>query len=109
MRDSISRQAVLDMLEDINNHVIDGCGYNHKWCVKWVKGLPSIDAIPQWIPCEESLPMVTEVVLIYVYYEFIDIGWMRSDGNWDTQFGVYDKRNITHWMPLPKPPKEEEE
>lgn len=39
--DYISRQAVLDMLEDINNHIIDGYGYNHKWCVEWVKGLPS--------------------------------------------------------------------
>lgn len=43
--DSISRQAVLDMLEDINNHIIDGYGYKHDWCVEWVNGLPSIDAV----------------------------------------------------------------
>lgn len=44
MDDLISRQAILDMLEDINNHIIDGYGYKHDWCVEWVKGLPSIDA-----------------------------------------------------------------
>ena len=46
MDDLISRQAILDMLEDINNHIIDGYGYKHDWCVEWVKGLPSIDAVP---------------------------------------------------------------
>lgn len=45
MDDLISRQAILDMLEDINNHIIDGCGYKHDWCVGWVKGLPTKDAV----------------------------------------------------------------
>lgn len=42
MDDLISRQAVLDMLEDINNHINDGCKYRHDWCVDWVNGLPSV-------------------------------------------------------------------
>lgn len=50
--DLISRQAILDMLEDINNHIIDGYGYKHDWCVEWVKGLPSIDAV-QVIRCKD--------------------------------------------------------
>lgn len=45
MDDLIRRQAILDMLEDINNHIIDGYGYKHDWCVEWVNGLPSIDAV----------------------------------------------------------------
>ena len=63
MDDLISRQAILDMLEDINNHIIDGYGYKHDWCVEWVKGLPSIDAVPVirckdckwWTKQEDSL------------------------------------------------------
>lgn len=54
MDDLISRQAVLDMLEDINNHVIDGYGYRHDWCVEWVKGLPSIDAV-QVARCKDCI------------------------------------------------------
>lgn len=50
--DLISRQAILDMLEDINNHIIDGYGYKHDWCVEWVKGLPSIDAV-QVVRCKD--------------------------------------------------------
>lgn len=50
--DLISRQAILDMLEDINNHIIDGYGYRHDWCVEWVNGLPSIDAV-QVIRCKD--------------------------------------------------------
>lgn len=54
MDDLISRQAVLDMLEDINNHIIDGYGYKHDWCVEWVKGLSSIDAV-QVVQCKDCL------------------------------------------------------
>lgn len=50
--DLISRQAILDMLEDINNHIIDGYGYRHDWCVEWVKGLPTINAV-QVVRCKD--------------------------------------------------------
>lgn len=61
MDDLIGRQAILDMLEDINNHIIDGYGYKHDWCVEWVNGLPSIDAV-QVVRCKDckySYTMIT--------------------------------------------------
>lgn len=78
------------------------------------------DAEPHWIPVTERLPKPKDGVLIYVFVdsktgsglknnEFIDIGWFRADGDWDSELGCYDHKNITHWMPLPDPPKEEEE
>lgn len=70
-----------------------------------IKELPSVG----WIPVEERLPEPKEAALIYVFYDFIDIGWFREDGDWDSELGCYDHKNITHWMPLPKPPKGDED
>lgn len=38
---------------------------------------------------------------------FVDPGWYESVHNWDeySAFGIADK--VTHWMPLPAPPKKE--
>lgn len=40
----------------------------------------------------------------------IGFGHMGSDGGWRVYCGEYDFMNVesvTHWMPLPKPPKDE--
>lgn len=67
MSDPISRQAVLDMLNDINDHIRDGVGYRHDWCVEWIKGLPSAS---RWIPVTERLPEELEEV---------NITWINTD------------------------------
>lgn len=38
---------------------------------------------------------------------FVNPGWYESVHNWDeySAFGIADK--VTHWMPLPAPPKKE--
>lgn len=113
MDDSISRQAVLDMLEDINNHINEGCKYRHDWCVEWVKGLPSIDAEPQWIPVTERLPERETAVLITDEDEEVNVAywdyeeWVEDPivewrcGNWNVE--------PVAWMPLPKPYGERKE
>ena len=72
-------------------------------------------AVPRWISVEERLPEDCKHVLVFmrrnvvpgwsVDYWHIDTDWL-DDGNWSKNpTGGYF--NITHWMPLPEPPKEE--
>ena len=69
----------------------------------------------EWISVEDMLPEECEDVLVYAswervglfgdigYGDGVKIGW-NIDGHWciDGKCRV----RITHWMPLPEPPKE---
>ena len=82
--------------------------------------------LPKWIPVTERLPelrmwesgslassnvlFVTEDKTIHIGYvmedfHFNDNGCLKID-RWFMQ-GGYRIENVTHWMPLPEPPKEE--
>ena len=60
--------------------------------------------MPRWIPVTEALPEIRKVVFITDGID-VGIGWMNQ-GWWNTSFtNIRDA--VTHWMPLPEPPKEE--
>lgn len=62
----------------------------------------STESVDRWISVKERLPLQTLSVLIYNGY-FIDIGAYIVDNYFMTvQGSVLD---VTHWQPLPKPPK----
>ena len=62
---------------------------------------------PRWIPVTERLPGDGEGVLVWGC-GFIQLGWYdMDDGEWRTEYFTYDDGEVTHWMPLPKAPKEE--
>ena len=54
----------------------------------------------RWIPVTERLPDVGIEVLIYSEDDGVCVDYYGGD-----TFGYYD---VTHWMPLPEPPKEED-
>lgn len=53
----------------------------------------------RWIPVTERLPDVGIEVLIYSEDDGVCVDYYVGDS-----FGYYD---VTHWMPLPEPPKED--
>lgn len=64
----------------------------------------AIDAIREqeerrWIPVTERLPDIGKVVLIYSKEDDVEVDYYGGD-----MFGYC---NVTHWMPLPEPPKED--
>ena len=73
--------------------------------------------IPEWISVKDRLPDTAERVLVcktwlgtvykpvYGYYQ----DYPNQKGCWYvlTEFGYYPQREVTHWMPLPQPPKGE--
>ena len=58
---------------------------------------------PRWIPVNERLPDEQQFVLAWKDEKpkgFVCISFWKDNAGWAF-------KNITHWMPLPQPPKEE--
>ena len=68
-----------------------------------LNGVPTIDAVSEWIPCSERLPSEDELVLVSGKY--IEYPCVISKGKyvhyWYSK-GIVDMA----WMPLPKPYEE---
>ncbi|MDD6937461.1 MAG: DUF551 domain-containing protein [Clostridiales bacterium] len=70
--------------------------------------------VPRWISVEERLPEQNGIYLAHVVHRYckIDSYWrvcieyFGIEGTWDSLADIYE---VTHWMPLPEPPKEDEE
>ena len=77
----------------------------------WEKRAPTIEAEPKWISVEERLPdSQADVLVVAFWHECWQtmIGWHSDDGKkWRvlTPHGERDLGGVTHWMPLPEPPK----
>lgn len=80
----------------------------------------AVDATPRWISVEERLPEDDQNVIVFVQHPISGHHWLQiahmlramgmdecQDDEWwvdSTGEVVY---YITHWMPLPEPPKED--
>ena len=73
-------------------------------------------AMPHWIPVTERLPEMGKEVLVSDKHKGVNIAWIvgcfSKDGasfEWacESDGWIDDQLPITHWMPLPGPPKEE--
>ena len=66
--------------------------------------------VQEWISVTERLPEKGEEVLVFNTREnWIGFAWLRPDETW-TALGFdfpFDLGEVTHWMPLPQPPKGE--
>ena len=68
---------------------------------------------PRWIPVTERLPKKNGKYLCYVkrfgqyagmQYYYVDVLVFQEDCFYEDEIGT---ERVTHWMPLPEPPKEE--
>ena len=63
----------------------------------------------EWISVNERSPEEMEDVLIWDADEAeggfcaVAVGWKTNAGDWETETDCTP--NVTHWMPLPEPPK----
>ena len=71
----------------------------------------------EWIKCSERLPSEADHYLVALS-DPEDVGWVtdkawtafyNKGGEWDCCEAVEDGQPVTHWMPLPQPPKQEDE
>lgn len=63
--------------------------------------------VQEWIPVNEP-PKEGDIVLCYMEFgEQRMAQWDESENCWAGQLIDYHKEQVTHWMPLPQPPKGE--
>lgn len=68
----------------------------------------------KWIRTEEQLPTRFESVLMHTPEDSplptVHEGYLTHDDIWFSIYGeAYTLHEVTHWMPMPKPPKKEGE
>lgn len=79
--------------------------------LEWAQTLPTLTPPNEWVSVEDRLPASGQNVIAtngsYVgeaWYASLSRSWYRYNGlEWDRIC-----REVTHWMPLPKSPKEDE-
>lgn len=84
----------------------------HKFNSEFWEGKYNILADEKWIPVTERLPEDRQSVLVHrddggiFIFEYFTTS--PTDECWiDDHLNVYSAYSVTHWMPLPEPPKEE--
>ena len=108
--DAISRQAVLDMLHDINAEVDDGCGFTYADWMDYIEQLPPVKPEPKqgWIACSERLPEDEQEILFSTKTGRAHSGIYHDDDSANPWYSHRDKVRawsnvVTAWMPLPEP------
>lgn len=103
MDDIISRKGTLAALNEIKEAL--ACGGDPILAalmntpIKRVKEQPT--ATP-WVKVSDRLPGIGELVLVYTG-DHMDVNFREGADNW----GFEHDSKITHWAPMPEPPKEE--
>lgn len=66
----------------------------------------------EWISVKDRLPEQFVSVIVYMPNEkpfpTVHEGYLADNGKWYSAHCMRGIKEITHWMPLPEPPKEEE-
>ena len=80
--------------------------------LEWAQTLPTLTPENEWVSVEDRLPEKGQTVLFHQKDGFIccaeyfagnalmSPGWFIDNDSWDA-------KEVTHWMPLPAPPKKE--
>lgn len=97
-----------DLIESLTQELIDE-RYRHDrvqdFCVAQGEELSALKAQTCWIPVTERLPENDDDVLI-VTPDGISMGYFHTyNGYWVDYTNPY-RDVVSHWMPLPEPPKE---
>ena len=88
-----------------NEHFI----YGIETVLEYAENLQTTDIIQEWISVDDRLPNPWKRVLIYSRHDFCEVAfYIGVPGKWRVTWNheMLDDDSVTHWMPLPEPPKE---
>lgn len=112
---------LIDADELVNNLVclkqdLEDCGYDLRridgiqYCIEEIRCIKAIPQYGQWFKVEDKLPEKNKPVLVIVNgrdwdepVQYLDIDSLTEDGLWNAHH-----LDVSYWMPLPEPPKENE-
>lgn len=78
---------------------------------QYEKGYRDGYSADKWISVEDRLPDRQGKYLIYTHNGYVTFGYWGDYGDGKSSFNPnprFDYHNVTHWMPVPEPPKERE-
>lgn len=103
-----SAYSLAEMRQD--EHVSDALAYIQQLETKshqLIKKTEQLEAhVPRWISVGERLPPMGEVLISHCGH--VCIAWHHGKGTFETgsrMMLVVGRHDITHWMPMPEPPK----
>lgn len=95
---------------DVLKAAFETDGYLSPYMQRMIDACPTVG---EWISAKDRLPDFDGAVLACTRYGEIRVFLSDEDGDWFDERGSFYSRNtsgeVTHWMPLPKPPKEDAE
>ena len=115
--DALTERNLVVHMDSVNDGLVASC---HRSAQRIIANLPAADVRPvEWIPVTERLPKDREMVIgftpcdgfMFVGYHVTSIYHDRDFSYWNIVTAMRSTRKmikkVTHWMPLPEPPKEE--
>lgn len=110
MADLIERDAAIKLIQPrVKPKTVYGEGYLNaiEHVTELLALMPSVNC---WIPCSERLPKDDANVLAHNDGDGVLIAsYDHYVREWMEAFECYPLTNVTHWMPLPEPPKRKDD
>lgn len=122
MDEYIKREAAIKAIYDSDpNGIRRTLGFNVGQIEEALRTVPAV-SVPQWISVKDRLPDVAGMYIVTacdewcshgegIWYDTVVVVAEYSSGcwNWNDNGTDYDIDDlVTHWMPLPEPPKGEQ-
>ena len=119
MAEYIEREAAIKAIYDSDpNGIRRTLGFNVGQIEEALRAVPAV-SVPQWISVKDRLPDVACMYIVTacdewcshgegIWYDTVVVVAEYSCGcwNWNDNWTDYDIDDlVTHWMPLPEPPK----
>lgn len=97
----MNRADLIARIQHLQEELVDALMY-----CEWIKDKFGEE---KWIPVSERLPKTEDAVLCFIKNGKQDIlQFDHFENLWIGQQWTYKRHAVTHWMPLPEPPKEED-
>ena len=100
---------VKEKLVEIIQNSVGGCARH--WAELIADGLIANGVtVQEWISVKDRLPEAWKQVLIYSRHDFCESAvYIGVPGKWRVTWNheMLEADSVTHWMPLPQPPKGE--
>ena len=102
----IDADALYDRLSSFIGMFTDEIGFavNLNQVLDCIDVAPTIEQ-PTWISVKYRLPKYGEIVFCNTQNFFEVLQWDERADAWVGAYHSYRKEYVTHWMPLPQPPK----